>query len=59
MVTINRKREGDNIYEAGFKGSKIIVHAVTLNQARQRALEHFRPHKKERDLIWVSLIIEG
>lgn len=59
VVTINRKREGDSIYEAGFHGSKIIVHAVTIHAAKQKALEHFAPKKKERNLIWVELIIKG
>ena len=58
MVTINRKRPGDSTYKGVFKDKEITVHAVTLNQARQKTLEHFGPKKKERDLIKVTLISE-
>ena len=54
MVTINRKRLGDETFIGRFKGAEITVHAVTLAQAKQRTLEHFGPKKKERDLIEVT-----
>ena len=58
MVTINRKRLGDNTYRANFGPVEITVHAVTRYQARQKAIEHFRPKNRERDLIEVELISE-
>lgn len=54
MVTINRKRLGDETFTGRFKDKEITVHAVTLAQAKQRTLEYFRPKKKERDLIEVT-----
>lgn len=58
MVTINRKRPGDSTYVGTFGDKEIIVHAVSINQARQKTLEHFGPKKKERDLIKVKLTSE-
>ena len=58
MVTINRKRLGDSTYRAVFYDKEITVHAVTINTARQKALEHFQPNKKERNLIEVELVSE-
>ena len=58
MVTINRKRLGDEAFRGRFKDKEITVHAVTLAQAKQRTLEHFGPKKKERDLVEVAPIKE-
>lgn len=54
MVTINRKRLGDETFTGRFKDKEITVHAVSLAQAKQKTLEHFGPKKKERDLIEVA-----
>ena len=54
MVTINRKRLGDEAFIGRFREQEITVHAVSLAQAKQRTLEHFGPKKKERDLIEVT-----
>lgn len=53
---INRKGIGDRLYVSGSsKGSKVYLHAESLAEAKQRAVEHFRPKKKELGLIWVEL----
>ena len=58
METINKKGIGDRAYIAGLNGKKVGLYAETLLQAKQRAVEHFRPKKKERDLVWVELAEE-
>lgn len=53
---INRKGIGDRLYVASSsKGYKVYLHAESLAEAKQRAVEHFRPKKKELGLIWVEL----
>ena len=53
MEFINKKTVVDSPYEAELNGVKINLHAPSMAAARQRALEYFRPKKKERDLITV------
>ena len=54
---INRKGIGDRLYVAGSgSGNKVYLHAESLAEAKQRAVEHFRPKKKELGLIWVELV---
>lgn len=50
---VNKRQAGDEAYVAGFNGKKVGVHAKSLADAKQAALEHFKPRKKERNLIWV------
>ena len=53
---INRKGVSDRLYVAGSsKGTKVYLHAESLAEAKQRAVEHFRPKKKDLGLIWVEL----
>ncbi len=55
MSAINRKRVGDSLYvAANQKGEQVYLFAEHLAEARQRAIEHFRPNKRERGLIWVQ-----
>ncbi len=58
MVCINKKGIGDVAYIAGLNGKKVGIYAESLFQAKQRAIEHFRPKKKERTLVWVELATE-
>ena len=56
MSAINRKRVGDSLYAAGnTKSGKVFLYAEHQAEAYQRAIEHFRPKKKDRGLIWVQL----
>lgn len=57
-MAINKKGIGDHPYIAGLHGRKVELYAETLLQAKQRAIEHFRPKKKERHLVWVELAEE-
>ena len=58
METINKKGPIDRAYVCGFQGNKIGLYARSLFEAKQRAVEHFRPKKKEIHLIWVELAEE-
>lgn len=58
MQIINRKGYADHPYIAGFKGQEIGIYAESLSAAMQRAVEHFRPNKKDRGLVWVELADE-
>lgn len=58
MEAINKKRHWDQPYIAGLNGEKIILYAISLAEAKQRAIEHFKPKKKDRGLLWVELATE-
>lgn len=58
MKVINKKGVVDHAYFAGLHGEKIGVYAPTLLAAKQKAIEHFRPKKRDRPLLWVH-IAEG
>jgi len=54
VTPINRKRAGDVLYVAGMinKGN-VYLYAETDGEARQRAIEYFRPKKDaHRKSIW-------
>jgi len=58
METINEKRPADRAYIAGLHDKKIGLFAITIAQAKQRAIEYFKPKKKDRGLLWVELASE-
>jgi hypothetical protein len=45
----------DNTYRAGLNRAVVEVYARSLAQAKQRAIEHFKPSKKDLSLLWVLL----
>ena len=45
-------------YIAGFKGVEVELYASGLYDAKQTAVEHFRPSKKDAGLLWVELALE-
>ena len=53
-TAINRKRAGDSLYMVGNGKDQEHLYAEHLAEAKQRAIEHFRPKKKDRGLIWVT-----
>lgn len=55
---INKKGPVDHPYIAGLKGVEIELYARSLLEAKQRAVEHFRPKKKDAGLLWVGLAQE-
>lgn len=62
MVSLNlpniSKRRGplDHVYLAGLNQQRVCLFAETLAQAKQRAVEHFRPKKRDLGLLWVELL---
>lgn len=54
LVNISPKRGPiDQTYAAGLKGQKIALYAPSLGAARQLAVEHFKPKKRDLPLLWV------
>lgn len=58
MDFINKKGVADMPYAAGFNGKEIRLYAKTLADAKQTAVEHFKPKKKQASLIWVVFLGE-
>lgn len=58
MQKINEKKEGDRPYISGLNKVVVGLYAPSLAAAKQKAIEHFKPKKKERNLIWVELARE-
>lgn len=54
MEPINKKGCTDDLYTVLFFGQTVRIYAKSNAQAIQRGIEHFRPNKRERDLITVS-----
>lgn len=57
-MAINEKKFNDNPYVAILHGKRIELYAQTLYAARQKAVEHFRPKKRDLYLIAVELATE-
>ena len=58
MEAINKKTCIDALYELTFKGEFVRVYARSDKQAIQRAIEYFRPHKRDRDLVQIHLVVD-
>ncbi|WP_421991714.1 hypothetical protein [Roseococcus sp.] len=57
IINISPKRGPiDGEYEIGLSANKVRCYAPSLGAARQKALEHFRPKKKDRTLIWAKAV---
>lgn len=50
-MAINEKKFGDHPYVAFLHGKRVELYAPSLYAARQKAVEHFRPKKKDLYLI--------
>ena len=55
MNVINYRSGGDKLFVATFQEEQIGIYASKLNGAMQRAVEYFRPRKRERELIQIQL----
>lgn len=55
MKEINEKRNIDHTYIAGLHNEKVIVYGFTIAEAKQKAIEYFKPKKKDRGLVWIVL----
>jgi hypothetical protein len=58
LKIINKRGPIDHVYIAGMNETKVGIHAPTLAAAKQKAVEHFRPKKKQLSLIWVEFAEE-
>ena len=58
MEPINKKTCIDAMYELTFKGEFIHVYARSDKQAIQRAIEYFRPNKRDRNQVKIHLAIK-
>ena len=58
MQILNEKGVVDRAYVAGLNGVKVGLYAPSLSAAKQKAIEHFKPKKKESGLLWVELANE-
>lgn len=54
-MAINEKKFNDKPYVAFLNGTRIELYAQTLYAAKQKAIEHFRP--KKRDLHKVNVVL--
>ena len=52
---LNRQAAGDHTYIVGFKVERGVVYARSEGQARQLAIEHWKPKKREKNDVFVSL----
>lgn len=57
MKPINKKTCVDSMYELTFKGELVHLYARSDSQAIQRAIEHFRPSKRDRDLVKIHFVM--
>ena len=57
-MAINEKKFNDKPYVAFLRGQRIELYAQTLYAAKQRAIEYFRPKKRELGLLAVELAEE-
>ena len=55
MKVINYRSGGDKLFVATFQEEQICIYAAKQNGAMQRAVEYFRPRKRERELIQIQL----
>ena len=55
MKVINYRSSGDKLFVATFQEEQIGIYAAKQTGALQRAVEYFRPRKRERELIQIQL----
>ena len=55
MEILNKKRAADAEYVAGFMSKRVGIYAPSLAAAKQKAMEHYKPKKKDMGLLWVEL----
>lgn len=55
LTVINTRGPVDYPYIAGLNGKKVGLYARSLTAAKQTAVEHFKPKKRDMGLLWVEL----
>lgn len=58
MEILNKRGVVDLPYIAGYEGKKVGLYATSLLAAKQKAVEHFRPRKTKKHMVWVELAEE-
>ena len=58
MQPINKKTCIDALYELKFKGALVQLYARSDKQAIQRAIEHFRPTRRDRDEVQIHFVMD-
>lgn len=58
MEIINDKGPDDHPYIAGLNGKQVGLYARSLFAAKEKAVAHFQPKKREQNLLWVELAQE-
>ena len=58
MEPINKRTCIDDLYIVKFYEERVNVYARSETEALQRAIQHFRPKKRERDQVTISSVIE-
>lgn len=56
IQVLNKRKVIDHRYSAYFKGVTVELYAPTNEAAKQKAVEFFKPKKKEMQLLIIDLI---
>lgn len=58
MEPINKKTCVDSLYELTFKGERVVLYARSDREATQRAIEYFRPTKRQKGMVQIIVIMD-
>lgn len=60
LKILNEKTDTDSHpYIAGYMGKQVGLYAPSLYDAKLKAVDHFKPSKKNAGLLWVELAVES
>ena len=59
LQPINKRTCIDALYELTFKGELVRLYARSDAEAKQRAIQYFRPKKRERVLVKIAATLEA
>lgn len=59
LKIINERGPEDKPYIAGLNGKQVGIYADSLYAAKQLAVVHFQPKKRDAGLLWVELADES
>jgi hypothetical protein len=58
VVTINRQGAAEKLYASCFLDRVVYLWAISQGQANQRAIEHYRPKKNQKEAINTMLKVD-
>lgn len=59
LRTLNEKSDANkHPYIAGYMDNQVGLYAPSLYDAKCKAVDHFKPTKKNAGLLWVELAVE-